>query len=144
MFEENEYMNITNDGGVKKKIISEGYGEKPILGNRITIKYIEKNIKNELLQKKETIAVLKIGSNRINEGLDIGIQTMKVGEKSIFILSPEYSNIKLYNRPKNNKIIYEIELLKSENHQKNYSYSERNDNKRKNNIQKLKRIIIKI
>ena len=113
MFEENEYMNITNDGGVKKKIISEGYREKPILGNRVTIKYIEKNIKNELLQKKETIAVLKIGSNRINEGLDIGIQTMKVGEKSLFILSPEYSNIKLYNRSKNNKIIYEVELLKS-------------------------------
>ena len=48
--------------------------------------------------------------------MDIGLQTMKTGEKSIFILT---------QGSKNNKYIYEIELLKSEKHLNKYSFFER-------------------
>ena len=90
-------------------------------GNVVRIKYKrldEKFLSEEVLQKNFVTTVFKLGNNTIIRGLDIGIQTMKVGEKSIFILSKEYTNISCRNRNKklkgSDKIKYLLELLESD------------------------------
>ena len=115
MSEEEGYINITNDGGLKKKILNEGQGEKPIEGCRVCINYIEK-LNNQIHQNKKITSIFKIGSNRVIKGWEIGIKTMKIGEKSCFILSPEYTNyhLKSPNITSRVNIKYEIELLKIE------------------------------
>ena len=37
-----EYTNITEDGGVKKRILKEGHGARPKEGNEVTINYVGK------------------------------------------------------------------------------------------------------
>ena len=128
MSENNNFINITIDGGVKKKILLEGKGEMPIKGDIVKIKYkefIEQNLNKELLQKKYITANFTLGNHRMHRGLEIGIKTMKVGEKSELIISKKYTNdfyrdIKLKD---NNKINYEIELLECQKNQRNNSYS---------------------
>ena len=123
MSENNNFIDITIDGGVKKKILLEGKGEMPIKGDIVKIKYkefIEQNLNKELLQKKYITTNFTLGNNRMHRGLEIGIKTMKVGEKSELIISKEYTNdfcrdIKLKD---NNKINYEIELLECQKNQK--------------------------
>ena len=41
MLEKIEFINITNDGGIKKKKILKGKGENPKNGDLVTILYIE-------------------------------------------------------------------------------------------------------
>ena len=79
MSENNNFINITIDGGVKKKILLEGKGEMPIKGDIVKIKYkefIEQNLNKELLQKKYITANFTLGNNRMHRGLEIGIKTM--------------------------------------------------------------------
>ena len=90
MLEKNEFINITNDGGIKKKIIVKGKGEKPKNGDLVTILYIENKNRFELFPKRKIIKTFVLGSKKIMKGMEIGIQTMQVGEKSEFIFYTEY------------------------------------------------------
>ena len=110
-----DYISITEDSGIKKKIIKEGSGPIPKQGDEVTINYLIKkkdnNISNEAKCKQY---VLKIGSNQVVKGLEIGVKTMKVGEKADFIFSPDYTfGIEtIYNSvPENSTLEFEIELL---------------------------------
>ena len=65
--------------------------------------------------------------------MEIGIKAMKVGEKSEFIISKDYTNdsyrnIKFKDK---DKINYGIELLQCKKNQRNNSYSERPYKKKK-------------
>ena len=87
-----EYTNITEDGGVKKKIIKEGKGESPKDGNEVHVNYIGRNKDNKVFdQTKDKPFTFKLGDGKVIKGWDIGVKTMKVGEKAEFILSPEYA-----------------------------------------------------
>ena len=127
MSEKKGFVNITNDGNIKKKIISKGSGEKAEKGCYATIRYREydeENLSFHSSKKKVILASFKIGNYRINQGLDIAIQSMRVGEKSLIIVEQKYIN--MFNKFKNkNKITYEIELIKCAKSQMNHSYSER-------------------
>ena len=157
MPEKEGYINITNDGGIKKKIINEGYGEKPDEGSRVFISYMEKNLNDKSIKNQNIIkTVFNIGNNRVIKGWIIGVKTMKVGEKSIFILSPDYSDIPLKSPNITSKVdkIYEIELIKFELPTKiitqrfdNRGLSEdksKNNNKEKININEVHNIRKKI
>ena len=97
----NEYINLTEDGGVKKKLLSIGSGDQPSNNNEIIISFTS-TIDNKTT-KKENFR-FSLGNNEVNSGLEIAVKSMKINEKSSFIISPEYSNNK-----KNS--IYEIILL---------------------------------
>jgi cyclophilin family peptidyl-prolyl cis-trans isomerase len=97
----NEYINLTEDGGVKKKLLSLGSGDQPSNNNEIIISFTS-TIDNKTT-KKENFR-FSLGNNEVNSGLEIAVKSMKINEKSSFIISPEYSNNK-----KNS--IYEIILL---------------------------------
>ena len=114
MAENNEYKNIINDGGVKKRILMEGQGENPINGCRVFISYTETNGDSKISNRTQNInSVFNIGFNRVIKWWEIAIKTMKIGEKSEFILAPKYSS---YLKSINDlNSIYEIKLIKFEN-----------------------------
>ena len=113
-----EYINITEDGGVKKKIIKEGTGAQAVEGAEVHVNYIGRNKDNKIFdQTKDKPFTFKIGSHQVIKGWEIGVATMKIGEKSEFILAPEYAYGKQKVSdliPENSTLTFEIELLKVE------------------------------
>jgi len=113
-----EYINITEDGGVKKKILKEGTGAQAVEGAEVHVNYIGRNKDNKIFdQTKDKPFTFKIGSHQVIKGWEIGVKTMKIGEKSEFILSPEYAygDKKVSDLiPENSTLTFEIELLKFE------------------------------
>jgi peptidylprolyl isomerase len=111
-----DYINVTEDGGIKKKIIKEGKGELPSQGNEVYVNYIGRNKDNKIFdQTKDKPFTFKLGSGQVIKGWDMGVKTMKVGEKAEFILSPDYAygNQKISELiPENSTLTFEIELLK--------------------------------
>ena len=60
----NDYINVTEDGGVKKKILKEGTGEQPADGNEVHVNYIGRNKDNKVFdQTKAKTFTLKLASN---------------------------------------------------------------------------------
>ena len=111
-----EYINVTEDGGVKKKILKEGTGEQPADGNEVHVNYIGRNKDNKVFdQTKDKPFTFKMGSHQVIKGWEIGVKTMKVGEKAEFVLSPDYAygSQKVSDLiPENSTLTFEIELLK--------------------------------
>ena len=114
--QKSDYVNITEDGGIKKKILKEGSGATPEQGNEVHVNYIGRNSDNKVFdQTKDKPFTFKIGSGQVIKGWDMGVKTMKVGEKAEFILSPDYAygNKKVSDLiPENATLTFEIELLK--------------------------------
>ena len=109
-----EYKNITDDGKIRKKIIKEGEGEIITENKEVVVNYIGK-LNGKIFQqtKKETFH-FTLGNNEVIKGWEIGIKTMKKGEKSEFIIEPEYAyGNNTYDNliPPNSTINFEIELL---------------------------------
>jgi hypothetical protein len=82
---------LTSDGGVIKEVISLGQGKNIDTGDILAIKY-EAKIKNEVKpfakSDKET-CIVKDGS--FIKGWDIGISSMKIGEKAKFQFTSKYA-----------------------------------------------------
>ena len=114
--QKSDYINITEDGGVKKKILNEGSGSLPENGNEVHVNYVGRNSDNKIFdQTKDKPFTFKIGDGKVIKGWDLGVKTMKVGEKAEFILSPDYAygNKKVSDLiPENATLTFEIELLK--------------------------------
>ena len=109
-----EYKNITDDGKIKKKIIKEGEGETINENKEVVVNYIGKVNGKIFQQTKKEPFHFTIGNNEVIKGWEIGIKTMKKGEKSEFIIDPEYAyGNNTYDNliPPNSTINFEIELL---------------------------------
>ena len=80
--------------------------------------YIGRNKDNKIFdQTKDKPFKFTIGSHEVIKGWEIGVKTMKIGEKSEFILAPEYAygDKKVSDLiPENSTLTFEIELLKVE------------------------------
>ena len=112
-----DYTNVTDDGGVKKRIIKEGTGEQAAEGNEVKVNYIGKNAEGKIFdQTKDKPFSFKIGAHSVIKGWEVGVKTMKVGEKSEFIFSPDYAYGKQKVNdliPENSTLTFEIELLEA-------------------------------
>ena len=112
---EKEYIKITEDGGVKKYIIKEGKGDQAVEGSEVKVNYIGKNSSDKIFdQTKDKPFTFKIGAHSVIKGWEIGVKTMKVGEKSEFIFSPDYAYGKQKVSeliPENSTLKFEIELI---------------------------------
>jgi peptidylprolyl isomerase len=109
-----EYKNITDDGKIKKKIIKEGEGEIINENKEVVVNYIGKVNGKIFQQTKKEPFHFTIGNNEVIKGWEIGIKTMKKGEKSEFIIEPDYAyGNNTYDNliPPNSTINFEIELL---------------------------------
>jgi len=115
MEDNNNYINITEDDGIKKLIQKNGNGIKPSLNKEVLIKYIAKYNDKIYDDSSNTIYRFTIGKNEVIKGLEIAVLSMNVGEKSNFIIQPNYAY--LNNNissiiPKDAVIYLEIELIK--------------------------------
>ena len=115
MEDNNIYINITEDDGIKKLIQKNGNGIKPSLNKEVLIKYIAKYNDKIYDDSSNTIYRFTIGKNEVIKGLEIAVLSMNVGEKSNFIIQPNYAY--LNNNissiiPKDAVIYLEIELIK--------------------------------
>ena len=58
-----DFVNVTDDGGVKKRIIKEGSGEQAAEGNEVKVNYIGKNGDKIFDQTKDKPFSFKIGAH---------------------------------------------------------------------------------
>lgn len=109
-----EYVNLTEDGGVKKRILQEGSGE-PVGDSHEVLVYYKGTTNNKIFdQTKKEPFHFTIGNKEVIEGWEIGVKTMKIGEKAEFIFEPQYA----YKDqgfddliPPNATLTFEIELV---------------------------------
>ena len=119
-----KYINLTDDEGVKKKIIKEGTGIQASQNKEVVIKYTAKYNNKIYDESINSPYRFTTGKNDVIKGLEIAVLSMKVGEKSLFIIEPKYAyeEIQISNIvPKNAIINLEIELIQVLEGQKDLS-----------------------
>lgn len=109
--------NVTANGKIKKRVFREGYGLVVPELAEVTIEYnayIEFNpdpFDSTYLRKKPF--QFRLNSGQTLPGLDFAVSTMKVNEKSQFLISSEYAYGKigcLDRIPPNSDVLFEIVL----------------------------------
>jgi len=109
---------ILDDGGVRKRILREGYGIKPEEKSVVKLHYNAYTEFNEepfdctYARKKPHIFV--VGNGEVILGLDIAVRSMKLNEKAQFLIKPHlaYGSFGCLDRiPANATVLFQIELL---------------------------------
>jgi len=115
--EVNEEMDVTADGGVKKKLLVKGEGwEKPPKGSEVHVHYVGTLLdgtKFDSSRDRNEPFVFKLGQHQVIKGWDLGVATMRKGEKSILTCKPEYAygDQAQGKIPANSTLQFEVELL---------------------------------
>jgi len=115
--EVNEELDITADGGVKKKLLVKGEGwEKPPKGSEVHVHYVGTLLdgtKFDSSRDRGEPFVFKLGQGQVIRGWDLGVATMRKGEKSILTCKPEYAygSQAQGKIPANSTLQFEVELL---------------------------------
>ena len=108
------YINLTEDGGIKKLILNPSSGSKPSQNKEVLVKYISKYNEKIYDDSSNVIFRFTIGKDEVIKGFEIVVLSMNVGEKSKFIIQPNYAymNNNLSSIiPKDAVIDMEIELI---------------------------------
>ena len=130
------YTSLTNDNGVMKKIVCQGFGSFPKEGDQVILHYTSnledgRFLENTKIVKEPFIAVL--GQTELMPGLDIAIRSMRMGENALFRITPEYGPERQGNtydideiakmEPKDAKkysvLHYDIEMIKIDKPRRN-------------------------
>ena len=88
------YKPITSDGLIQKKLVTEGFGPCPGKGMEVVINYYSETEDDRLLDNTNIIKEpykFIIGKLSVIPGLEISIKSMKMGERSVFKIAPEYT-----------------------------------------------------
>jgi len=118
--EQQNMQNIKQNEGVKITILKEGSGDVVKTGDSVVMNYTGKLTDGSIFdsntdQKFGHVVPLEftVGGGRVIEGWDIGIVGMKVGEKRMLEIAPEfaYGENKVGPIPSNSTLIFEVELL---------------------------------
>jgi FKBP-type peptidyl-prolyl cis-trans isomerase len=111
-----ETMDILHDGGLLKMIMKEGDGSIIPRDVHVTIHYTGKLKNGKVFDssvERKTPLSFRIGRREVILGFDLGVATMRKGEKCLLICEPTYGYGKAQVGlvPGNSTIEYEIELL---------------------------------
>jgi len=110
-------MKLTEDGGITKYILVEGSGNSPKGGQEVIVEYTGKFLTGEIFDSSvphTTPFKFVLGIGSVIKGWDIGILTMKRGEKSRFRIESKYAYGEKGSLPKippNTCLEFEIELF---------------------------------
>jgi len=106
---------------VTKKIIHTGEGNTPKEGDAVEVHYEGRLTDGTIFDSSfdsDTLKV-KIGTGAVIRGWDIGIMSMKLGERAELTIGPEYGYGKTGAAsgkiPANSTLIFTVELVKCEN-----------------------------
>lgn len=81
-------------GNVKRKILVAGSGARPTPGSEVEVHYVGTLLdgtKFDSSRDRNETFKFKLGAGQVIKGWDKGVAMMKIGEKSMFELSPEYA-----------------------------------------------------
>lgn len=115
-----EWIDVTKekDGGVMKKIISEGTGwEKPEKGAEVTVHYtgtLEDGSKFDSSRDRNEPFKFKLGQGQVIKGWDLGVKTMKRGERATLKIQSQYGYGSSGSPPKipgGATLLFDVELI---------------------------------
>eukprot|EP01088_Endostelium_zonatum_P022187 TRINITY_DN9299_c0_g1_i1.p1 TRINITY_DN9299_c0_g1~~TRINITY_DN9299_c0_g1_i1.p1 ORF type:complete len:186 (+),score=82.48 TRINITY_DN9299_c0_g1_i1:149-706(+) len=106
------------NGGLKKKIIKEGTGAYPDNGQRVAINYIGRLEDGDVFDQSSGYPFkFTIGEGGVIPGFDVGVKSMKKGEKALLQISPEMGYGEEGSEPDippNATLTFEVELVNIE------------------------------
>lgn len=110
-------VHIVPDGGIIKKMITRGEGEKPQQGQEVTVNYQGRledgTIFDQSADHGEPLKI-NIGTGQVIEGWDQGIMAMQLGEKADLVISSKYGYGDMGSPPKipgGATLIFTVELI---------------------------------
>jgi FKBP-type peptidyl-prolyl cis-trans isomerase len=108
-------IDLTSDGGVIKTILTAGKSDvQPTRGQKVFVNYIGKLENGKEFDRSEEPFVFKVGVGEVIKGWDIGVASMKVGEKCELAILSDYaygdSGIEGVI-PEKATLIFQVELL---------------------------------
>jgi peptidylprolyl isomerase len=105
-------------GHLVKEIIMKGTGESPVKGNTVTAHYtgvLTNGEKFDSSRDRGKPFQFKIGIGQVIQSWDVGMLSMKVGERAVLTSSSEYA----YGEdgappviPPNATLVFDVELIK--------------------------------
>ena len=107
---------ISGDGGVTKKILVEGTGDLPPKQKKVFVHY-----RGTFTDGKEFDSSIggdpfffTLGKGEVIKGWDLGVATMRKGEKAVLTIKPEYGygSKNVGPIPGNSTLVFEVELIK--------------------------------
>jgi len=111
--------NVTKDAGVKKTLLVEGSGwNTPNVGDEVTVHYVGTLLSDgsefDSSRGRDSPFKFTLGQGQVIRGWDEGVATMRLGERSKFVLSSEYA----YGArghpptiPADASLVFDVELL---------------------------------
>ncbi|KAL0487472.1 FK506-binding protein [Acrasis kona] len=117
MSTQEDIINLTQDGGVTKKILVQGEGtDKPPKGSEVSVHYVGTLVngtKFDSSRDRDDPFSFKLGQGQVIKGWDIGVATMLRNEKCVLTIKPEYGygSRGQGSIPVNSTLIFEVELL---------------------------------
>lgn len=111
-------IDLSGDGGVQKKILQEGVGdETPSPGCKVSLHYtgtLTDGTKFDSSLDRNEPFEFELGKGVVVKAFDLGIATMKKGEKAILTCAPEYAygaGGSPPNIPPNATLLFEVSCL---------------------------------
>lgn len=108
------FTEITTDKGLMKKISKQGTGASPTKGKTCYMNYVGKFESGEIFDQSESPFEFKLGAGQVIKGWDVGVATMKIGEKATLFLRYDYAyGEKGYPGviPPKATLIFDVELI---------------------------------
>ena len=108
-----------SNGNVLKKITQEGPGDSPKEGQKVSVHY-KGYFKDGVVfdqskkKKKSKPFVFRLGIGEVIKGWDVGVASMKKGEKATFYIKSEYaygSSGAGDDIPPNTDLYFDVELI---------------------------------
>uniref|UniRef100_A0A0K8SNY2 peptidylprolyl isomerase n=4 Tax=Lygus hesperus TaxID=30085 RepID=A0A0K8SNY2_LYGHE len=106
------------DGGVLKKITNEGTGTaKPASGCKVTVHYtgtLLDGTEFDSSRTRDSPFKFQLGKGKVIQGWDIGVATMKLGERAVFTIREDYGYGEAGSPPKippKATLVFDVELI---------------------------------
>lgn len=113
------FVDLSGDGGVQKQILQEGTGEEtPSNGCTVSLHYTgtldSDGKKFDSSRDRNEPFEFKLGQGSVIKAFDMGVATMKLGEKCVLKCAPDYAygaSGSPPNIPPNSTLNFELEML---------------------------------
>ena len=88
----NIFIDITEDGAVKKRLITYSEEESVTDNHQIGIKFTKSWGEKTIESTKKEPFRFTLGNDEVLKGVEIGVKTMKLNEKAEFLIASDYCN----------------------------------------------------
>ncbi len=103
--------------GVELRVLQQGNGVKPKLGDKVSVHYVgtlTNGNKFDSSRDRNAPFSFRLGKGEVIRGWDEGVAQMSIGEKSVLTCSPDFAyGAQGYPPviPRNATLLFEVELL---------------------------------